>query len=41
VARPEANGEFRLPDVARGVDEVWVVSPDASLHARLDLRSDL
>jgi len=41
VARPEANGEFRLTDVARGVDEVWVVSPAASLHARLDLRSDL
>ncbi|WP_229052999.1 anti-sigma factor [Aeromicrobium sp. Leaf350] len=40
VARPEVDGEFRLTDVARATDEVWVVSPTASLHARLDLGSD-
>ncbi|GAA1744367.1 hypothetical protein [Aeromicrobium alkaliterrae] len=40
VTRPEADGEFRLTDVTRATNEVWVVSPSASLHAQLDLGTD-
>ncbi len=40
VARPAVDGTFTLGDVSRDADEVWVVAPGATLHARIDLRSE-